>query len=99
QAMDDARFRVAVFLQAGHQTVAVVLGAAGYREQQGGLVDHQQGVVLVEYLDVRQRHGESTNDDGGQGRRRSPRTDQRSGRVMLSSRMEQLPWFSSATCT
>jgi DNA-binding transcriptional LysR family regulator len=99
QAVDDARFRVAVFLQAGHQAVAVVLGAAGHREQQGGLVDHQQGVVLMEYLDVRQRHGGSTNDDGGRGRRRLPLLNQRSGRVMLSSRMEQLPWFSSATCT
>ena len=41
QAMDDTRFRVAVFLQAGDQAIAVVLGAAGHREQQGGLVDHQ----------------------------------------------------------
>ncbi|MNY53947.1 hypothetical protein D3C86_1897550 [compost metagenome] len=55
--MDDARFREAVVLQAGDQAIAVVLGAAGHREQQGGLVDHQQGGVLVEDFDLAERHG------------------------------------------
>ena len=85
------------FLQAGHQAVLVVLGATGHREQQGGLVDHQQGGVLMDDFDIRQRHGRSTNDNGGLGRRCVRATDQRSWSVMLSSRMEQLPWFSSAT--
>ncbi|MNN42873.1 hypothetical protein D3C81_1570830 [compost metagenome] len=57
QAVDDACLRIAVILQAGHQAVAVVLGAAGHREQQGRLVDHQQGGVLVDDFDIRQRHG------------------------------------------
>ncbi len=56
QAMDDARFRVAVFLQAGDQAVLVVVGATGHREQQRRFVDHQHGGVLMDDADVGQRH-------------------------------------------
>ena len=56
QAVDDARFRVAVFLQAGDQAVLVVLGAARHRQQQGRFVDHQDGGVFVQDLDFGQRH-------------------------------------------
>ncbi|MCY1461255.1 hypothetical protein D9M71_788910 [compost metagenome] len=59
QAVDDARLRIAIVLQAGDQAVAVVLGATGHREQQGRLVDHQQCGVLVNDFDIRQRHGKS----------------------------------------
>src|SRR5690606_34091027 len=33
QAVHDSGFRITILLQASHQTVAVVLGAAGYGEQ------------------------------------------------------------------
>ncbi|MNN27754.1 hypothetical protein D3C81_1412970 [compost metagenome] len=56
QAVHDQRVGVAVFLQAGDQAVLVVLGAAGYRQQQGRFVDHQDGGVFVQDLDVGQRH-------------------------------------------
>ncbi|MNL29070.1 hypothetical protein D3C87_1507420 [compost metagenome] len=56
QAMDDARFRVAVFLQAGNQAILVVVGATGHREQQRRFVDHQHGGVLMDDADVGQRH-------------------------------------------
>src|SRR5690606_40694140 len=52
QSVHDARFGKAVLLQAGHQAVAVILGTAGNGEKQGGLVDHQQGGVLVDDLDI-----------------------------------------------
>ncbi|SST11322.1 Uncharacterised protein [Acinetobacter baumannii] len=58
QAVDDAGLGIAVFLQAGDQAVLVVIGAAGHRQQQGGLVDHQQGVILVNDSDLGQRHSE-----------------------------------------
>ncbi len=52
QSVHDARFGKAVLLQAGHQAVAVILGTAGNGEKQGGFVDHQQGSVLVDDLDI-----------------------------------------------
>ncbi len=52
QPMHDARLGKAVFLQASHQTIPVVFGATGHREQQGGLVDDQQGGVLMDDLNV-----------------------------------------------
>ncbi|MCY1184301.1 hypothetical protein D9M73_249830 [compost metagenome] len=68
--MDDARLGIAVLLQAGDQAILVVVGAAGHRKQQGGLVDHQQGVVPVDECDLGKRHGSSGNEDGGRSRRR-----------------------------
>ncbi|MNN01569.1 hypothetical protein D3C81_1141920 [compost metagenome] len=56
QAVHDQRVGVAVFLQAGDQAVLVVLGTARYRQQQGRFVDHQDGGVFEEDLDIRQRH-------------------------------------------
>ncbi|MND70866.1 hypothetical protein D3C80_623830 [compost metagenome] len=56
QAMDNSRFRVAVFLQAGNQAVLVVVGPARDREQQGRFVHHQYGGILMDDVDVGQRH-------------------------------------------
>jgi len=56
QTVDDARFGVAVFLQAGDEAVLVVIGPAGHRQQQGGFVDHQDASVLVDDVNIGQRH-------------------------------------------
>ncbi|MNR23436.1 hypothetical protein D3C85_1404570 [compost metagenome] len=112
QAMDDQGVGIAVFLQAGNQAILVVIGAPGHRQQQGRFVDHQDRVILIEDVNIGQRHYVFSANANGDGRARAvkPRpgrrrgrlpvgADQRSGRVMLSSRIEQLPWFSRATCT
>jgi len=56
QTVDDARLRVAVLLQAGNQTVLVVIGPARHRKQQGRLVDHQNASVLMDDVNIGQRH-------------------------------------------
>ena len=56
QAVDNTRLGVAVFLQAGNQAILVVIGPARHRQQQGGLVDHQNASVLMDDVNIGQRH-------------------------------------------
>ncbi|MCY1408445.1 hypothetical protein D9M71_237650 [compost metagenome] len=56
QAVDDARLGVAVLLQAGNQAVLVIVGTTRDGQQQGGLINHQNGGILMNDADVRQRH-------------------------------------------
>ncbi|MNE44192.1 hypothetical protein D3C80_1384070 [compost metagenome] len=70
QAMDDARLGIAVFLQAGDQAVLVVIGPAGDGQQQGWLVDHQDGGVLVQDVNIGQRHYVFSANANGDGRAR-----------------------------
>ncbi|MCY1463858.1 hypothetical protein D9M71_818110 [compost metagenome] len=69
QPMDDQGIGVAVFLKAGDQAVLVVVGTPGYREQQGRLVDHEDGIILEEDMNIGQRHCVfSVNANGVWGR-------------------------------